>query len=244
MLQSAWSKVAIGIGAGVALGFGLTFYQPEWLLREVARRTPGVIWFGPEDRNEMALTFDDGPDPRWTPAVLDALRQAGARATFFLIGENAAAHPELVRRIVEEGHQLGNHMWRDENALLVDDDAAERSLLATERVLFELTGATPDWMRPAGGLARPSFVRRARRLGYRVVIASAYASDPRRPPAAYIAWALSRMMRPGAILVLHDSGGDRSRSVAALPAILTAGQRKGYRFVTLDEMFGDWTKLP
>jgi peptidoglycan/xylan/chitin deacetylase (PgdA/CDA1 family) len=238
MALSAWSKVAIGVGVGVVIGVGLTFYQPEWLLDGVARLTPGVVWFGPPDPHIIALTFDDGPDPRWTPQVLELLRQAGVPATFFLIGEHAAAHPELVRRIVREGHQVGNHMWRDENALLLGDDAAERSLRRTERVLFAITGAAPDWMRPAGGLARPSFVRRAHRLGYRVVIASAYASDPRRPPARYIAWALTRMMRPGAILVLHDSGGDRSRSVAALPAILDYARRHNYRCVTLDEMFG------
>lgn len=237
MSNSVWRRIALGAGIGAAVGFGLTFYQPEWLLRGVAHLTPGVVWFGREDRREIALTFDDGPDPRWTPQVLAALRHEQAHATFFLIGENAAAHPDLVQRIVQEGHQIGNHMWRDENALFLSDAAAEDSLLRTERALFELTGEAPDWIRPAGGLARPSFVRRAHQLGYRVVIASAYASDPRRPPAAYIAWALTRMMRPGAILVLHDSGGDRSRSVAALPAILAYARRHGYRLVTLDEMF-------
>lgn len=237
MARSTWSRVGLGIGVGVALGMGLTFYQPAWLLEGVARLTPGVIWIGPPDQRTIALTFDDGPDPRWTPQVLDLLRQAGVPATFFLMGEPAAAHPELVRRIVREGHQVGNHMWRDENALLLSDAAAERSLLQTERTLFEITGVAPDWMRPAGGLARPSFVRRAHRLGYRVVIASAYASDPRRPPARYIVWALTRMMRPGAILVLHDSGGDRNRSVAALPAILAYARRHHYRCVTLEEMF-------
>lgn len=237
MALSTWSKVGLEIGVGVALGMGLTFYQPAWLLEGVAHLTPGVVWFGPQDERVIALTFDDGPDPRWTPQVLDLLRQAGVHATFFLMGEHAVAHPELVRRMVREGHQVGNHMWRDENALFLSDAAAERSLLRTERALFEITGAAPDWMRPAGGLARPSFVRRARRLGYRVVIASAYASDPRRPPAAYIAWALTRMMRPGAILVLHDAGGDRRPSVAALPALLNYARRHNYRCVTLDEMF-------
>ena len=237
MARSAWQRIALGAGAGIAVGFGLTFYQPEWLLRGVAQLTPGVVWFGPGHRHEVALTFDDGPDPRWTPQVLDALRQAQARATFFLMGEHVVAYPDLVRRIVQEGHQIGNHMWRDENALLLSDAAAERSLLRTEQALFDLTGSAPDWMRPSGGLARPSFIRRARRLGYRVVIASAYASDPRRPPAAYIAWALTRMMRPGAILVLHDAGGDRSRSVAALPRILAHARRQAWRLVTLDQMF-------
>lgn len=237
MALSTWSKVALGISVGAAIGVGLTFYQPAWLLQGVAHLTPGVVWIGPPEQRTIALTFDDGPDPRWTPQVLDLLRQAGVHATFFLMGEHAQAHPELVRRIVREGHQVGNHMWRDENTLFLSDAAAERSLRRTERVLFQQTGVAPEWMRPAGGLARPAFIRHARQLGYRVVIASAYASDPRRPPAAYIAWALTRMMRPGAILVLHDSGGDRSRSVAALPTILAYARRHGYRCVTLEEMF-------
>jgi peptidoglycan/xylan/chitin deacetylase (PgdA/CDA1 family) len=229
------SKLAVGIGACAAVGVGLTFYQPWPLLRAVAHLTPEITWFGPGERREVALTFDDGPDPRYTPAILRSLADAGIRGTFFLIGSNAERYPELVEHIRAGGHQIANHMWRDENALLLSTAGAEESLLRTECVLAKF-GMT-KWMRPAGGFGRTGFLRRARARGYRVVIASAYASDPRRPPAAYIRWAISRMLRPGSIVVLHDSGGDRSRSVAALPGILQAAHHRNLRWVTLDDMF-------
>lgn len=229
------AKVAIGIGAGVTVGVALSFYQPWILVRGVAKLTPGVVWYVPTQQRAVALTFDDGPDPSYTPQVLAFLRAAGAKATFFLIGEHAKRYPELVERIRSDGHQVANHMWRDKNALLLSENAAERSLLDTEQVLH-LAGPN-KWLRPSGGFARPSFITRAHELGYHVVIASAYASDPRRPPTGYIVWALTRMMRPGIVLVLHDSGGDRSRSVAAVPEILKYGRDHGYTFVTLDEIW-------
>jgi peptidoglycan/xylan/chitin deacetylase (PgdA/CDA1 family) len=227
-------KVAAGVAAGTAIGVGLSFYQPAWLIGAISRLWGDVVWIGRSDIPQVALTFDDGPDPQYTPTVLETLRAHGAQATFFLIGRNAVEHPDLVERIRREGHQIANHMWRDQNALLMSDEAAEQSLIETERVL-ELKA--PKWLRPAGGFGRPSFLRRARKLGYRVVIGSAYASDPRKLPAGYIVWALTRMMRPGVIMVLHDSGGDRRRSVVAVDPILRYGQSHGLRFVTLNQLF-------
>lgn len=212
----------------------LFFYQPFLVVRLVARFFSQVLWFSSTTRRLIALTFDDGPDPQYTPQVLRTLASPRVRATFFLIGANALRHPDLVNEIHAGGHLIANHLFVDRNALFLSAAEVEDSLLKTEEILG-LQGNS-KWVRPPGAVFRPSFLAVARKHDYRVVLGSAYTSDTRRPPARYISWAMNRMTRPGAVLVLHDSGGDRSRTVAALPEIIDHAHAQGYTFVTLDEL--------
>jgi peptidoglycan/xylan/chitin deacetylase (PgdA/CDA1 family) len=209
--------------------------QPAGIYSLLARATPRIVWRVPTWAPLAALSFDDGPDPVYTPRVLDILARHGARATFFLIGENARRHPQLVARIRAEGHEVGNHTDGRGATGLMSMRRFSESLLRAEAALA-LSDAEPKLFRPGSGWIRPEQLDLAVRRGYTCVLGSAYAYDPQRPPAAYIRWAITRNLRPGTIVILHDAGGDRSNTVAALPEILEAGRAKGLRFVTVSEL--------
>jgi peptidoglycan/xylan/chitin deacetylase (PgdA/CDA1 family) len=183
----------------------------------------------------VALTFDDGPDPVYTPQVLHILARYEARATFFLIGANARRHPELVAHIRGAGHEVGNHTDSRGPTVLMSMSRFSDSLLKAEAALG-LMDARPRLFRPGGGWIRPAQLDLAIQRGYTCVLGSAYAYDPKRPPAGYIRWAITKNLGPGTIVVLHDAGGDRSNTVEALPGILAAGRAKGLRFVTVSDL--------
>jgi peptidoglycan-N-acetylglucosamine deacetylase len=209
--------------------------QPAGVVSLLARATPRIVWRVETWAPLVALTFDDGPDPVYTPQVLHILARHEARATFFLIGANARRHPEIVAHIRGAGHEVGNHTDTQGSTALMSMRRFSDSLLRAEAAL-DLSAGDPRLFRPGGGLVRPAQLDLALRRGYSCVLGSAYAWDPYRPPAGYIRWAITRNLRSGAIVVLHDAGGDRSRTVAALPGILEAGRAKGLRFVTVSDL--------
>ncbi|MGN6564727.1 MAG: polysaccharide deacetylase family protein [Thermomicrobiales bacterium] len=187
----------------------------------------------------VALTFDDGPNEPHTARILDILRREGVPATFFLVGANVLREPALARRIVAEGHTIGNHTaahrWRD--AIL---DPRYRDLDRAQAIIREQTGVTPRYFRPPFGIHTPWQLRAVRRRGLLPVQWSAEANDPHRPGAATIARRLIAAARPGAIIRLHDGEGtravaDRAQTVAALPAAIAGLRARGYRIVPLDE---------
>jgi peptidoglycan/xylan/chitin deacetylase (PgdA/CDA1 family) len=185
----------------------------------------------------VALTFDDGPDPDATPAVLDALAAAGARGVFFLVGEQVVAHPELARRVAQEGHVVALHGFRhiehDElgPAALAD---LERGAAATEAA----TGVQPALYRPPYGRFSEDSYAAVRELGLRPVYWSGWGSDWEPIPADRIADTAIRDLAPGTILLLHDSARYAVRpsaapTAAALPAILAAMRERGLEPVTV-----------
>ncbi|MBB6052869.1 glycosyltransferase [Armatimonas rosea] len=199
----------------------------------------------------IALTFDDGPDPRWTPEVLDALKTAGVPATFFITGVNAQLYPELVRRAWDEGHDIGNHSFYHPNLALVGETRTRLELDATQRAIQAITGRSTTLFRPPYGVdSQPSTseevmpIAAAERLGYVTV---AEGIDPRdwekgsrKRTAAQLVESIERDAEAGAgsIVLLHDSGGDRSATVAALPELVRRLKAKGYRFVTVSQLLG------
>lgn len=190
----------------------------------------------------MALSFDDGPHPENTPKVLAALARHGARATFFLIGERAAARPDLVRRIRAEGHEVASHYYTGRSTLAADLDVFRERLLRTEEVLG-LTGGL-KLFRPPSGVAWPRQLGEARRAGYTCVLGSAYPFDPLHPPARYIRWLISKNLAPGVIVILHDGIEDPSPTIEALDGILLAGRAQGLRFVTVGELLSTPRTIP
>ena len=217
--------------------FSALAVHPAGIVGILARATPRIVWKVETWAPLVALSFDDGPDPVYTPQVLDILARHEARATFFLIGENARRHPELVRRIRAMGHEVGNHTDTNRSTVLMSMPRFSDSLLKAEAALAMPEGE-PKLFRPGGGWIRPAQLDLAIQRGYTCILGSAQAWDPKRPPAAYIRWAVTKNLAPGAIVVLHDAGGDRSKTVAALPAILEAGRAKGLRFVTISDLMG------
>ena len=171
---------------------------------------------------QVALTFNDGPDPTWTPLVLKALRQSHVKATFCLLGKNAQAYPELVRAIVADGHTVCNHTWNE------DLDLGSQSRLDIEGNLLRTSqaihAAAPDapirYFRQPGGNWTPQLVAVAEDMG---MTSLHWAVDPRdweEPPAAAIIATISKGTEPGSIVLLHDGGGDRQNSVTALATLL------------------------
>lgn len=170
----------------------------------------------------VALTFDDGPDPRWTPAILDLLWQHRVSATFCVVGANALAFPDLVRRIAGEGHTLCNHSWGHRIGLGTwPVDAIRADLTRTnEAIRRALPGAAVPYFRHPGGAWTARAVRVAAALGMTSIHWDVDPQDWRRPGAAAIARVVNAQARPGSIILLHDGGGDRSGTLAACGVLL------------------------
>jgi peptidoglycan-N-acetylglucosamine deacetylase len=214
-----------------------------------------VIRRGGELPDKVALTFDDGPNPEWTPKILDILKEKGVRATFFIIGENGAANPRLVQRIVAEGHVLGNHTFTHPNLGETPDRVAGIELNATQRLIEALTGRSTRLFRPPYfGDAEPSTAEEiapmqvAERMGYLTVGMKIDTEDwqAKVTPDEMIERAIAKATDPdpekrGQVILMHDSGGERSRTVAALPGMIDALRGKGLDFVTVSEL-AKWPK--
>ncbi|MEU6969410.1 polysaccharide deacetylase family protein [Kitasatospora aureofaciens] len=178
----------------------------------------------------VALTIDDGPDPKYTPAVLDLLQQNGIRATFFLIGENAVEHPALVREIADRGHHIANHTWTHPDLRHMSEGAVRDELERTSDLLHQTTGRLPTWFRAPGGDWSPVSLKVAADLGLRNMGWSVDPRDWSRPGTPAIIDTILKEVRPGAIVLNHDGGGDRSQTVAALKTYLPTLIDSGYLF--------------
>lgn len=199
----------------------------------------------------VALTFDDGPDPAWTPAILDILHAEHVPATFFVVGENALGHPGLLGRIVDEGHELGNHSYTHPNFATLSDEEARLELNATERLVEAYTGRGMRLFRaPYFGDAEPTTTDElgpalvAQQNGYLNVGLHVDTEDWQQPGVdAIVANAVREVEagneeRSGQIVLLHDGGGDRAQTIAALPRIIDALRARGYRFVPVSALAG------
>ncbi|WP_240778090.1 polysaccharide deacetylase family protein, partial [Nonomuraea basaltis] len=193
----------------------------------------------------VALTFDDGPDPEWTPRLLDVLKRHGARATFFAVGARVAENPALARRIVDEGHELGNHTYAHADLTDVPAWRLSMEVSLTQKAIAGATGVHTRLMRPPYS-STPSAVTAAqwqaiRALGgdgYVVVLADLDTRDWSRPGTEQIVRTGTPARARGAIVMLHDSGGDRSQTVEAVDRLLTRLGERGYRATTLTEGLG------
>jgi peptidoglycan/xylan/chitin deacetylase (PgdA/CDA1 family) len=197
---------------------------------------------GARNRNRVALTFDVGPDPATTPLVLDALAKHGARATFFAIGRSLEAHPELARRIVADGHELGNHSWRHSRWGPFQNTREQvREIERGEAAVAAVTGLeTKPLYRPPIGLKSPPLARAAFRKGLTLVTWSLHSHDSRTADPQAISERVLQKVRPGDIVVMHDGHDLPSRhrpaGAQALPAILEGLREKGLECVTVSEL--------
>lgn len=184
----------------------------------------------------VALTFDDGPWPQTTPAVLEVLAQEGVRATFFWVGRQLERYPDLARQVVAEGHAVGNHTYNHRTAPSPLEVAAQE-IDRTGALIEGVTGVRSSLFRPPGGHLENGLVKYALERGYVVVMWSALSgdTDPKYTVADIVNNVLGRV-RPGSIILLHDGGGDRSRTLAALPELIKRLRAEGYHFVTVPEL--------
>lgn len=205
--------------------------RPFSILSVFERVTPNVIYRVRTNRAVVGLSFDDGPHPTFTPEVLAILERYNAKATFFLIGERALRHPEVIARIKAGDHEVANHYFLD-TSILSHSDAVFLDYLEQTEEAIGIT-KSPKLFRPPGGIARPRQLRLARAQGYVCVLGSAYANDPIHPPVWYIRWRIERNLVPGSIIILHDGISDPRRGIEALPHILATGAQNGLRFTSI-----------
>ena len=213
-----------------------TLIRPsDWLLSRISRLDPEVVFRVGTEERVVALTIDDAPHPDVTPGVLRVLRAHGTRATFFIIGANAEAHPELVDAIRSDGHELANHLFTDRLSASLTDEDFRAELQRTDKLIQPL--GSPRWCRPGSGVVTKRTARIMRQNGYTPVAASAYPWDLQTNVGLTVKQFLANV-RPGAILVLHDGGPKRSRTIEVLERVLPRLDELGFRATTLGELSG------
>ncbi|WP_407986778.1 polysaccharide deacetylase family protein [Kitasatospora sp. CMC57] len=198
--------------------------------KPVPRAVGNPVYELPATDKLVALTLDDGPDPTHTPVVLGLLRKYGIRATFFLIGENAAEHPDLVREIAREGHHLANHTWTHPDLRHLSAAQVRDELERTSDVLQTAAGKPLTWFRAPGGDWSPVALKTCSELGMRPMGWSVDPRDWARPGTSLITERVLKAVQPGSIVLNHDGGGDRSQTIAALQTYLPVLIDDGYRF--------------
>lgn len=187
----------------------------------------------------VALTFDDGPDRTYTPQVLDILKEKGVRATFFLIGSRVEEDPDVVKRIADEGHSIGNHTYSHPKLTKASPVLAQE-LQKCKDALARLGLSDNGFFRPPYGAAEPSLIEQAADLGYRVAMWSIDSLDWRGLSRAEVMRNIEGYVEPGSVILQHSAGGpgeDLSGSVLAVGDIIDLLTTQGYHFVTLPEMF-------
>jgi peptidoglycan-N-acetylglucosamine deacetylase len=195
----------------------------------------------------IALTFDDGPEPKYTDRILDILNREHVKATFFVTGGQALKHFATVRRIVQDGHELGNHTWTHPNLSKLPDFLVYLELNATQRLLQVITGHSVQLFRPpyaADDMAETAqdahVVELGSRLGYLLIGANLNPQDWNGPPKDEIVRRVVQQAEDGAgsVVELHDAGGDRTSTVEALPELIRVLRGRGFRFISLSELIG------
>ncbi len=229
--------IASGITILLALGvWGGIYYLTYAVRSQTLGRT---VWHGDRNSNSVALTFDDGPSPD-TLEILDVLRRENVKATFFLIGKKVEEYPEIARKIVEDGHELGNHSYSHPIYLFCSNDRTLRELRRTQRCIKDATGVEPRFARPPCGVRTPGYFSAAKDLNLRTIQWSDAGFDWKNIPAQRIAQNILKTIQNGSIVLLHDgdeTGKDsRGRTTEALQLLLGGLREKGLSVSPLAEI--------
>jgi peptidoglycan/xylan/chitin deacetylase (PgdA/CDA1 family) len=194
-----------------------------------------ATWFSVNvDGPYIAMTFDDGPSPETTPRLLDILKQRNIKATFFMIGQNAERNPAIVKRILEDGHEIGNHSWTHPQLSKLSDERVTQEINQTQDAIKKACGYTPVLLRPPyGAITARQKEWIEKQFGLSVIIWSVDPFDWKRPGASVIEQRILAGARPGAIVLSHDI---HKQTVDAMPATLDALAAKGFKFVTVSQL--------
>ncbi len=195
-----------------------------------------ALWRGDPLSFRVALTFDDGPHPVYTPKVLEVLAREEVKATFFLVGEKVRKYPEVARDILRAGHVIGNHTQNHVNLLLAAPHRAWHEIYEGRESIHEVLGVTPRWFRPPWGMRSPLTYWQVRSLAQEMALWTYAPRDWEEPQAELIAKRVLKRVGGGFVILLHDGGGDRSNTVAALKPMVRGIRAQGYKPVTLDEL--------
>ena len=247
MLNVRWGALALTIALAFAIYGGY-----KWLEDPRSQLFGKTLVRGPAQERIVALTYDDGPNPPYTSEILDVLDAEHVHATFFVVGRAVAAYPAVVRRMVREGHALGNHTWDHAHLIVLTPFQVHQELQRTDEAIYRATGVRTRLMRPPFGARDFASLDQVHRDGYIPVMWSVpLPADWAQPGDRTITRRVVEDVTPGSIIVLHDGNRgilcgrdrrvplrvcDRSQDVAATHEIIEALKTRGYRFVTIPEL--------
>lgn len=236
------------LAVGIFLCMGLTGapgispssgYPPERQVWAIHDPEHGVYRYGSGEKMEIALTFDDGPHATRTPEILDLLAAEDVPATFFVIGVNAEAHPELVKREAAEGHEIGLHTYTHPRLCKCKKESLDAELADCEALFTPLLGGkTPKLFRPPGGECGSTVKEVAAAHGYAVILWSVDTRDWAHTSTEKIEREVLKNVRPGSIILMHDYITGDAHTLEALRVLIPALRERGYRFVTVSELLG------
>lgn len=219
--------------SGIAYAIG-----PERWIPHVTQR---VLCSVRTTQKKIALTYDDGPNPEHTPLLLTKLAEFRVPATFFLIGRNLKAHPEIGRRIVREGHEIGNHTYNHRILPILSTAGIRNELGSAQELIADLLNVRPVFHRPPCGLFTRRVLDTVEQLGFRAVVGDVFPVDVALPGPEIITSRVLRRVQPGSIVILHDGyvgrfDRDKSQTVRAMDGLIPTLFDQGYEFVTLSNL--------
>ncbi len=205
-----------------------------YLSSDISGSSSVTVTHGPRTHKHIALTFDDGPTRAHTPRLLDMLRRRNVKATFYVLGERAANNPDIIRRMVNEGHEIGNHTWTHRNLKTLSDEQVRWEFDKTREAIVRASGVQPRTMRPPYGSMYPKQREWVfHEYGYPTVMWDVDPLDWKKPGSGVVAQRLISGARNGSILLVHDLYGS---SVDAIPQTIDTLLRQGYHFVTVSQL--------
>ena len=220
--------------SAIGLGTFALLFPPRWLINILDYNIcPGAVYFRDIKQPLIALTIDDSPDDYTTNKILDILQKYDVSATFFPISNHIEGREAIIQRMVEEGHEIGNHLTKDEPSIILGKNFTPE-LHKAHNTLSRYSTVT--WMRPGGGWCNQDMAEIAHKNDYQIALGSVWSYDTHINYAQFSSWFILQNTRPGSIIVLHDVGDRGIRTISTLETIIPILQAKGYQFVTLTEL--------
>ena len=229
--------VLLGVICVMITPLYIIYKPPALLISYFQYKWPDVLWHVPTNSKVVALTIDDGPS-EYTDEIMQILDENEATATFFIIGSQVSGREETLEKLIRNGHELGNHAMYDEPSRSLSDSTLIDQILSVENMLRS-AGSNPEddpalrYFRPGSGFFNGRMLETLRTVGYRLVLGSIYPHDPQISSWRINASHIMSMLRPGAIIIIHDR---RPWTAPMLRKVLPAIRRKGYRVVTVTKL--------
>lgn len=203
----------------------------------------GTIYRVNETKKIVALTFDDGPSPIWTPKILDELKKANVKATFFMLGEHVEKYPLVAKRVAQEGHEIGNHTYDHHTLIYYKPAELEKEINDAQAAIKNVTGKTTVYFRPPKALLTDREKKQIEAMGYKIILWTLNSKDWVTFHDKQITAYILRHIQPGDIILFHDSGGvfsaeggDRTQTVKIISRLVRKLKERGYEFVTISEL--------
>ncbi len=235
------NKLIFLIVSAVVIVLGIAIFTIFFDQAVIVRR--GTFYHEPTSDKVVALTFDDGPSPEWTPIILDELKKAGVKATFFMLGVHVEKYPRIAKRVADEGHEIGNHTYDHHVLIYYKMEELEKEIKDAEKIIKNATGQTTKYFRPPKAWLTLEEKKKIEEMGYKVVLWSLNSKDWVTFHDKQITSYILRHIRPGDIILFHDSGGvftteggGRIQTAKTIPRLVKKLKERGYSFVTISEL--------